>query len=379
MKLALFDSSRFWAALSVLLIGEFIALGLLDGDVRLCINAWHQVIQTGLPSLAASFGLLALSVVLSRSLAIAICSLLKFKGAGFQKASFWLGVALSLYPVQPLAWAFIGFWVGRWGFPIWSLMPLTADSKSLPFLENLSRDLWTWVPAILLLCIPLTGQWIVLLLQTLPLLETVKPASEEMGKSLATPHLASPARVPGRPLERFMLRTRNRIQLPASMRAVTGSLQSAELPNPVWGIGLLALIFLFCIEDILGLPGALAKLVEALRARNHQAAAMPVLMVGCVAALGTFCAGSPVFIRPATLRGAFSRFFKGLCWSVIIAFLLAVTLGIAIPFLPEVDHERIFDHPASALWAGLPPMLCALSLWLLGHMIQSSKDSLNHA
>ena len=379
MKRSPFDSSRFWAALSVLLLGEFIALGLLNGDVRLWLSAWRQVIKNGLPGIAATFCLLVVAVVLSRSLAGGIWFFLKSMGGGFQKTGFWLGRVLSLFPIHTLAWTFIGLWVGRWGFPIWSLMPVTADSPSLSFLEHLSQDLWTWVPAILLLCIPLVGQWIVILSQSAPLLETPKPTPEEVEKSLATPHLVSPERVPGRPFEEFMLRTRDRIQLRTSMRTVMGENQSPELPNPVWGIGLLALIFLFSVEDILGLPGAMAKLVQALRAQAYQAAATPVVMLSCVAALGAFCAGSPFFKGPATIRCALAWLLKGAGWSTVIASQLTVTLGIAIPLLPEVDSEMVFANPMSALWAGFPSMLCALSLWLLGHMIHPSKDSLNHA
>jgi hypothetical protein len=378
MKQSSFDSSRFWAALSVLLLGEFIVLGLLNGDVHLWLNAWRQVIKNGLPGIAATFCLLVVAVLVSRSLAGGIWFLLKSMGGGFQKTGFWLARFLSLVPIHTLAWAFIGLWVGRWGFPIWSLMPVSADLPSLSFLEHLSQDLWTWVPAIFLLCIPLVGQWIVILSQSEPLLEMPMPTPEEVETSLATPHLVSPERIFGQSYEEFLLRTRDRIQLRASMRTVMGKTQSPGLSNPAWGIGLLACLFLFSVEDILGLPGAMAKLVQALRAHAYQAAVTPVLMLSCVAALGTFCAGSPVFTGPTTIRCALSWLFKGAGWSIVIASQLAVTLGIAIPLLPEVDSEMVFTNPMSALWTGLPAMLCALSLWLLGHMIYPSKDNLNH-
>jgi len=378
MKRFPFDSSRFWVALSLLLIGNFIALWLLNGDVYLWLNVWSQVIQNGVPSIVATLSLLIVAVLLSRSLAGAVWFLLTSVGGQFQKAGFWLGRALSLFPVHALAWAFIGLWVGRWGFPIWSLMPVSADSKSLSFIEHLSQDLWTWVPAILLLCIPLIGQWMVIFTNSVPLLGTEQPTPEEVEKSLATPHLASPDRVLGGSFEELMLKTRNRAPLRAAERVRVVEKQSVQFPNPAWGIGLLALIFLFSIEDILGLPGAMAKLAQTLRTSTYPTAAMPVLMVSCVAALGTFCAGSPVLMKPDTIRCGLSWLLKGVSWSVVIAPLLAISLGIKIPFITQVDSEMVFSNPMSTLWAGVPSMLCALSLWIVGHMIYAPNDSLNH-
>lgn len=379
MKRSPFDSSRFWAALSLLLVGDFIALWLLNGDVHLWLNVWSQVIQNGVPSIVSTFGLLMVAVLVSRSLACGIWFLLTSVGGQFQKAGFWLGRALALFPVYALAWAFIGLWVGRWGFPIWSLMPVSADSKSLSFIEHFSQNLWTWVPAILLLCIPLIGQWMVIFTNSVPLLGTEQPSPEEVGKSLATPHLASPDRVLGGSLEELMLKTHNRAPLRTAKRVRVVEKQLVQYPNPAWGIGLLAMIFLFSIEDILGLPGAMAKLAQALRTSTYQTAAMPVLMVSCVAALGTFCTGSPALMSPITIRCGLSWLLKGVSWSVVIASLLAVSLGINMPFMTQVDSEMVFSNPMSALWAGVPSMLCALSLWLVGHMIYAPNDSLNHA
>jgi hypothetical protein len=369
MKRFPFDSSRLWVALSLFLIGNFIALWLLKGDVHLWLSEWSQVIQNGVPSILATFSLLIVAVLLSRSLAGGIWFLLTSVGGQFQKAGFWLGRALSLFPVHAFAWAFIGLWVGRWGFPIWSLMPVSADSKSLSFIEHLSQVLWTWVPAILLLCLPLIGQWMVIFTNSVPLLGTEEPSPEEVEKSLATPHLTSPERVLKGSFEELMLKTRNRAPLRAAKRVRVIEKQSVQFPNPAWGVGLLALIFLFSIEDILGLPGAMAKLAQALRTSTDQTAAMPVLMVSCVAALGTFCVGSPVLMMPDTIRCGLSWLLKGVSWSVVIASLLAISLGINMPFMTQVDSEMVFSNPMSALWADVPSMLCALSLWLVGHMI----------
>ena len=379
MKRSPFDSSRFWAALSLLIIGNLIVLLLLNGDVHRWLNVWRQVIEKGLPSIVATFSLLIVAVLLSRSLAGGVWFLLTSVGGQFQKAGFWLGRALSLFPVHALAWAFIGLWVGRWRFPIWSLMPVSADSKSLSFIEHLSQDLWTWVSAILLLCIPLIGQWMVIFTNSVPLPGTELLGPEEVEKSLATPHLASPERVLGGSFEELMLKTRNRVPLRAAKRVMVVKKQSVQLPNPVWGLGLLALIFLFSIEDILGLPGVMAMLAQALRTSTYQTAAMPVLMVGCVAVLGTLCAGSPALMSPITIRCGLSWFLKGVSWSVVIASLLAVSLGINVPFMTQVDSEMVFSNPMSALWAGVPSMLCALFLWLVGHMIYLTNDSLSHA
>jgi hypothetical protein len=358
--------------MGLLLSGNLIALVLLHGDIRLWLTVWRQVIKNGLPAIVTTFSLLIVAMLLSRTLAAGAWFLMKCMGEWFQKTGFWLGIVLSLFPIHALAWAFIGLWAGLWGFPIWSLMPVSADVKSLSFSEHLSRDLWTWGPAILVLCVPLIGQWLVILSTPEPFLGPEDPSSEEAEKSLATPHLTSPERVPGRAFKKLKVMTRNSIPLRASKRVMIESKQPVKSPNPVWGIGLLALIFLFSIEDILGLPGAMAKLVQVLRTASYQEAAMPVLMVSCVAVLGTLCGGSPILMMPETIRCGFSRLFKGASWIVVIGSLLAISLGFHLPLMPQVDSEMVFSNPLSALYAGLPPMLCALSLWLLGHMIHES-------
>lgn len=379
MKRFSFDGSRFWAAMSLLLIGDFIAFVLVNGDVRVWLSVWRQVVQNGIPSIVATCSLLIAAMLLSQTLAAVALSLMKFMGGWFQKTGFWLGLALSLFPIHALAWAFIGLWVGRWGFPIWSLMPVSVDSKSLSWIEHLAQGFWTWVPALLLLCIPLVGQWIVILSNSLPLLGTEQPSAGEMEKSLVNPHLTPSERVLGGGFKELILRALRSIPLRDSKRVMAGTQRAVQLSNPVWWIGLLALICLFGIEDILGLPGAMAKLARALRTSTYQTAAMPVLMVSCVAVLGTICAGSPVLMMPDTIRCGLSWLLKGFSWSLVIASLLAISLGNNVPFVIQVDSEMVFSDPLSALWAGVPSMLCALSLWLVGHMIYAPNDSLNHA
>lgn len=377
-KRALFDSTRFWAALSVLLIGEFVALWLLNGDVCLWLNTWLSLAKTGLPSIAGTFGLMMLAVVLSRSMAGGLTSVIRSGGGGFEKTSFWLGRALAFFPMHAFAWSFVGLWIGRWSFPVWSLMPISEQLQSLSFTERLSREVWTWAPAIFLLSIPLMGQWMVVLSQPATPLESDERTPEEIEASLATPHLESPERIHGRPFKAFFLRTRNPVLLPAARAAPVVKGQPVALTNPVWSVGLLALILLFSIEDVLGLPGCMAKLVQALRVNDIQGAANPVLMLSCVAALGTLCSGSPVFMSPPTWRHALAWLLKGSAWCVVVGSLVAVTMGISVPLLPFVDSDAVFANPMAALWAGIPSMLCVLSLWLLGHMISPLNDSVNH-
>ncbi|MCX6858073.1 MAG: hypothetical protein NTV80_24585 [Verrucomicrobia bacterium] len=258
-------------------------------------------------------------------------------------------------------------------------MPVSADSTTLPFLERFSREAWTWSPAILLLSLALMGQWLSLFPLPSPEEDPPKPTAEEVERSLATPHLDSPERLPGRPFETFLLRTRDGIQLPASMRKMREKPHTDTFSNPVWWVGFFGFVLLFSVEDIFGIPGSMSRLVQSLRSPDTQAAAPPVLMLSCVAAMGTCWAGSPVFATPPTLRCALSWLCKGASWAVIIVSLVATTLAINLPGLPVVNSADIFTHPVTALWAGLPPMLCALSLWLLGHIFRTPNDPLPHA
>jgi hypothetical protein len=379
-KHSIFESSRFWAALSVLLIGEFLVLWLLHGDVRLWLATWLKMAKTGLPAILGTLAVLVISMLVSKSIATGLWRLSSAAGGWLQRTSFWFGRALSLFPIHAFAWSFIGLWIGRWGFPLWSLMPVTEPWTSLPWLDHLAREVWTWTPAVALLSLPLIGQWLVLLAQPSPEPEPTKLTPEEREASLATPHLDTPERVPGRPFEAFSLRTRNRIQLPDAAPTIRTHQPLSPAPNPIWNVGLLALILLFSIEDVLGLPGSMAKLVQALRGgQDHLSAAMPVLMLSCVAAIGTLCAGSPVFSAPTSFRHGLAWLFKALAWGVVLVCVWSVTMDARLPILPFVDSATVFTRPMAALWAGAPSMLCALSLWLLGHMISPSNEPLNHA
>jgi len=55
---------------------------------------------------------------------------------------------------------------------------------------------------------------------------------------------------------------------------------------------------------------------------------------------------------------------------VLVLTLATCIIGLRLPLLMVIDAEMAFASPESALWAGLPPMLCALSLWFVGHIIR---------
>ncbi len=199
MKHGHISLSRFWAALSVLLIGSAAALWMVRGDLNGWSGAWEHVFDSAsLFPMRATLGLLLVGILFSWSSARLLATLLKACGPVMMNLGFWLGKAAVFFPMSALAWSFLGLWIGQLGHPIWTLMPVSRTTDSLPSLDLTAHFVWTWVPALGLLCVPLTGQCLSRLLRMSPRADQMVEDQDNQLRNLATPHLVSAQREAGR-------------------------------------------------------------------------------------------------------------------------------------------------------------------------------------
>lgn len=375
--------SRYWTALSVLLVGAGLALWLVQGDVQLWFHAWRQVLA--LQHLSAdltTLGLLIVGMILSWSSAGLLTTLLKNSGPLAAQTGLIFGKAAAFFPIHALTWAFLGQWIGKLGHPIWTLMPTEIATTHLPALDHLALSLWTWVPALALLCLPLTGQWLSLLLRTTPPSPPATEAEEIIERNVSTPHLFSPQREEGQLPGPSIIQWTTSAQLPPPARMAKSS-QPEPSPSPVqpglWSSGLLAIVLLIIIEDTLGLSGTAAALAQHWRAHDLTAAASSLLSLTCITLLWTLIVGGPSPWSVKTPRHGLAALLKVIAWSLLLLTLATSSFRLPLPWFQVISADTAFTSPVTALWAGLPPMLCALSFWLLGHIISPRNPPPTHA
>ncbi len=379
MKTSAHSLARFWTALCVLLIGSGLALWIVKGDLNVWLGSWRHSFQlTSLLSMRTTLSLLVISMLFSWSSARLLAALLRASGPILMKTGFGLGKAAVFFPVSALAWAFVGLWIGQLGHPIWTLMPAAGVAENLPAHELTARFIWTWVPALALLSLPLTGQWLSLMLRESPASDVPADEPGSAEQSLATPHLAPAKRDAGKQPTPSLIKWRAGILLSKPSRKEKGSTRpqpiSATHPG-LWNTGLLALALLISIEDALGLHGSAAALAESLRALDFSSAATATLMLTSITVLWTLIVSGPGSWTVACLQSGLAALFKIAAWCVLMLTLATNVIGMHVSkMFVLINSDTAFVSPESALWAGLQPMLCALSLWFVGHIISTFNE-----
>jgi len=321
-------------------------------------------------SLTAGLFLGALLLATTSALALGIA----FRN--FALLGLLLGRALSFFPVNALAWSFIGIWVGCYGWPIWSLMPLEASKESLPLAEHAARHIWLRTPPLLLTALPLAGH----------LLACVLPALSH----LPWPHVECGLRARGLwQAARFY-----RQRLPHAWPEISVHFRSA---------GLLAAALLILVEDAFSINGIAAPVAHALRLHDVSTILPNAAALASLAALWWLLiwrtsawripsvarrAGQSSAVQDGAVIIGLSRFeaWRSHCLPVQLRHLLAWLANTAawgvtgltaytslIGVWPGAALAHTigiaFSHPFAPLEAGLPPLLCALSFWLLGRII----------
>ena len=296
----------------VVLVGGIAALCCVGGDLHL----WKQ--SLGVAPWALAFAT-ALRLFAAMTLAVSLVACLQLlHRPALSEVTFWLGKALAFFPVNLLAWSFLGLWIGQLGHPIWTLMPVIEPESSLSIFESWARWTWSWIPVVGLISVPLTGQC----------------ASLSFEKD-------SRARDVGIDL-----------------------------------LGLFALALTLCVEDIFAIRGAATYLTAALRSSdplNLAATVWVLTLIGLLLAAALSVSQTWVPERMDSKRWVMlllSLIFKISAWCLsgyaLIPSLWAQPLsGIGMPGLISA-----FDDPAAVLHSGLPWMSAALFLWALGHFMR---------
>lgn len=310
---------RISAALLVQVVGGLVALACAGGDFKVWQAAWKTAcwqcsFVTGMEILAAMFMAHGLAMLLTP----------QCRGP-FRIPCFLLGKAMSLFPVNCLAWAFLGWWIGQLGHPVWTLMPSGDTAHATAGADSVAIVLWTWVPAVALLVVPLTGQCLSLSLER-------SAQGRDAGLSM---------------------------------------------------LGLLGLMLVIPVEDVLGIEGAGSSLARVLRqpwsAMSDASAAW--MATGTLMHLAV-CLHLPARNREKSetasfwsVRSVLSACLKFSAWLCLARFLLRGIFGEYRDTAGSSELFAAFDQPSAILGYGIPALLCALSFWMLGHIIRPRPQS----
>lgn len=301
---------RIAAVLAVLMVGGLVALACAEGDWSVWKAGWQAA------RWERSF-VTAMEVLAAMVMAFGLATMIRplFRGPTYL-LGFWLGKAIAFFPITCLAWAFLGWWIGQRGYPIWTLMPAADAAESM----TPARWLWTWVPAVALLVVPLTAQCLSLSLEK-------SPRARDLGFSM---------------------------------------------------FGLLALMLVIPVEDILGIEGAGSSLARVLRQpENALTDASAVWMLTGTVMFLAVCLHLPLHPWPKPSSGSrkWVRFILSAClklsaWLCLARFVLRGPSGEYRDTVGSSEFFAAFAQPSASLSYATTPLLCALSLWALGHIIR---------
>lgn len=293
---------------------------------------------------AVSLALFAGALVLASATAQAFSLVVNGGPRWLRWPASLLAKVVALFPLPALLWAAVGLWVGSWGRPVASLMPAAESASGLDAVTRAAWEIWWWAPPVFLLALPLAA---------------------DLGVRLTSK---------SRPPQKW----------PA-----------------ILGTGWLGLALQPLVEEALNLPGALAGVVASVRspaASSVLVALFPLLLL----MLGWWLVvmawpRKPVPVLPThddrILEGAIAiGFSPEEAWRLHIqahhrrrqlgsglslaASVLAVWTAYGCPGYAagtrgfEAAFQMALNHPAAPLLAAWPYALCALSLWLLGRIIQ---------
>ncbi len=214
-----------------------------------------SVFETALFWKRCGCSLAVLTIGLSFSLCLALGVELLTCGFGRRMRGLlaFCGRALACAPVAALAWGFVGLWIGRFGGPVETLMPVELPVAESEWRATAARLLWEFLAPALLLAIPLTGELIHAIIRDAP----------------ATSALDFALRARGVPKAAILWRHHLRQVLPVAgihLRALC----------------LIAPVYLIVVEDVLRFMGWGAWMAQSLRGAD-AAAIMPGLVGGgCV-------------------------------------------------------------------------------------------------
>ncbi|MDZ4288651.1 MAG: hypothetical protein U0984_11870 [Prosthecobacter sp.] len=366
-----------WLALGIVAIAALASAMVVAWDWQAWTVVWAEMGGVeNMRSMGSSLGRLMAALVVATATALAFAISLRRLPAWLRTTLAVLAKSIALFPVAALTWSFIGLWVGKWGWPIESLMPVEAGKGFLP---RMAATLWNWSLPVLLLAVPLTADLTAWLLTTI-----ARAPSPGLVDALAAKGLDG---------KRIFYRH----HLPRICAGLAGKLPFVTL----LGAG-----YLIAVEDVLDLPGAAFSLARALRAGAADPLAAGVVLWSMTAALGctitwllcrVFCprgqstaprpsassrllesamviglsraAGWRRHLLPRQFRSALHLLFCGASWAVVGTILISTIVGWGPGVVLAEATKSALTDPWASLSAGVSPALCALFLWLLSRIM----------
>ncbi|HEY1081003.1 MAG TPA: hypothetical protein VGE29_02015 [Prosthecobacter sp.] len=296
-------------------------------------------------SVAVSLALFAGALVLAFATAQAFSLITGGFPRWLRGTSVLVAKAIALFPLSALLWSAVGLWVGRWGLPVASLMPAAEGAAGLDTVSRAAWEIWWWAPPVFLLALPLAA---------------------DLGARLTGPRRANPwpvLLVPGWLGLALLPVVEEALHLPGALAGVVTSLRSPAAPSVLVAVFPLLLLMLGWWVLVMAWP---------CKPPPHLPTADDRIFEGAIAIGFSPEEAWRLHLRTPNLR---RRLANGLS---LAASLLAVwtaygcpgdTSG-AHPHRLETAFQAALHHPEAPLLAAWPYALCALSLWLLGRIIQ---------
>jgi len=264
-----FSSPPRWLPLR-LLLGGVLAAALL----WLCgPRDWDALVAgrfTGLlERCGSSLIVIAIALLLALCIGLAAGLLARRLGAWAEWCVAFFGRLLACVPIAAVAWGFIGIWIGHFGWPVETLLPLLLPEAPQAWQTTLARTLWEFLAPALLLAVPLTG-------------EIMHCVVTDAG---ATVDLDFSLRARGVPRREWLWRHHLRQMLPL-LRA-----------RMQW-LCLIAPVYLIIVEDVLRFMGWGGWMAEAIRNGHVNGVVLGLITGGGMMAL--LCAA--LSLLPGKLR-----------------------------------------------------------------------------
>lgn len=148
-----------WLPVRIVLAGMLAAgcLALLTGGGF--FSAWTGMTDAAVIARSwRSLIILAVALATATSTGFTVTWIAEFGGRRASAGVRFLGRAVAVFPIAALAWALTGWWIGRLGWPVETLMPMQLTADIQDWRMVFGSKLWEYLAPALVLAIPLTGE-----------------------------------------------------------------------------------------------------------------------------------------------------------------------------------------------------------------------------
>lgn len=127
----------------------------------LLLPGWEALASARLAELALrsarSLAVLTVALLLAASLGIAGALMARRAGRYAEALVGFCGRALACVPVVVVAWGFVGWWIGAYGWPVETLLPAQLPELRSAWETRLARVVWEYLAPAWVLALPFIG------------------------------------------------------------------------------------------------------------------------------------------------------------------------------------------------------------------------------